>query len=343
MHVASRTHVSDKYATGANQGSMHVASRTQRANTLLGQEALKKKRPSTKTLHAGRAQLSKLAQSTTKSFQLSQSTTTQTFQFDKHSKKTFKLGQTTTQTIHVGQTTITTACHHGTPKHASNAYQFRAAGPMILRNPTQKEIHHLRLVASLPNSPIRYIVMRFLPAPENYLLVFAQAVDKHTATAWKKLLVSRMEQVSPPSRSVLHAIKICQGLDFNEKTQEYSISLTQKNHPRFEEYGSPSRIIRQDQQTLMTALPASSGEVQSRARPHSQFPTFIPLVPATSVKLLASSCPELPTHESEVPPWNRLEIITQPSKASQAYAMAMRDHAILADIPGLWSEKQSQM
>lgn len=338
--TSSGCHVLDEDATVAIHGSMQDTAKPQKADITFRQEIPQRKRPSTQMLHAVRAQLSNVAQSTTKSFQISQSTTTKTFQIDKRTKTTFKLGQTTTQTIHVGQTTTTTY-HDATQKHASKPYQFRAAGPMILRNPTQKEIQHLRLIVSLPNSPIRYIVMRYLPAPENSLLVFAQAVNKHTATAWKRLLVSRMEQVSPPIKSVLHAIKTCQGLDFNENTQEYSRSLIQQKHLLVEEYGTPSRLVRQDHQTTISVLPATPSQSKSQARPQSELQTFISGVPLTSIQPPLShysESSEFLTLQTDFRQRHSPEMITRPSKASQAYAMAMQDIALLSNIPGLEGE-----
>lgn len=43
------------------------------------------------------------------------------------------------------------------------APQFRAAGPMLLRNPTPVELQHLRRVTSLPGAKIRYLSLHFLP------------------------------------------------------------------------------------------------------------------------------------------------------------------------------------
>ncbi len=53
------------------------------------------------------------------------------------------------------------------------APQFRAARPMLPRNPTPVELQHLRRVAGLPNSRIRYLSLHFLP--KQVLQVFAYA------------------------------------------------------------------------------------------------------------------------------------------------------------------------
>lgn len=174
-------------------------------------------------------------------------------------------------------------------------YQFRAAGPMLLRNPTQPELQHLRSVTSLPNPKIRHLVMSFLPNTRTPMLqVFAHAMEKQTAAAWRSILGHRMENIAPPAeKSVVHVIQMCRGLRFNEITRQYTAEV------QAEEFGTPSRSLHLDP---------------------------IPPPPARgSSSQCASPPPENQTSSNKTIPIQSLV-------ANRAYAMTASDHAFLAQL-----------
>jgi hypothetical protein len=111
---------------------------------------------------------------------------------------------------------------------------------MLLRNPTQAELQHLRGLTGLPNAKVRHLVMSFLPDTRALLQVFAYAVDKQTVAAWRRILGHRMENIRPPPVSVVHSIHTCRGLRYNETTREFSRPI---QAPHAEEYGVPSRSV----------------------------------------------------------------------------------------------------
>jgi hypothetical protein len=149
---------------------------------------------------------------------------------------------------------------------------------MILKNPTPSELLYLRRVTSMPNSKIRYLVMRFLP--KNVLQLFAYAYDKHTPVGWKRILGTiRIEHiVQPPRETMTHTIKLCTGFQYNESTKAY----TQLPGKHVEEYGS----------------------LESR-RVQTSF--LIPVAPKPPAMPMTSSAAS--------------------TQATEAYAMAMRDHS----------------
>lgn len=173
-------------------------------------------------------------------------------------------------------------------------YQFRAAGPMLLRNPTQQELQHLRSVTSVPSPKVRHLIMSFLPNTRTPILqVFAYAMEKQTAAAWKSILGHRMENVAPPPKSVVHSVQICRGFRYNEITRQYTPEVLS------EEFGTPSRCLHLDLLPTPTCKAPKPAPCSSRCVPQPLPPRTVPI---------------------------------QSAVASQAFAMAMLDHAFLAQL-----------
>lgn len=119
--------------------------------------------------------------------------------------------------------------------------RFRSAGPMTLNNYTDEELQHMRLVTSIKDSKIKYIVWIQEVGQEGtpHLQLYAQAYEKLSVAAWHKQLGPRISNIVA-TENIPSAIQYCKGY-------KDGIPKPGSNLDSVEEYGkSPTQGERSD-------------------------------------------------------------------------------------------------
>jgi hypothetical protein len=165
---------------------------------------------------------------------------------------------------------------------------------MLLKNPSPVELQRLRRITSLPESKVTYLVMRLLPSPPAKTYeIFAYAKVKQTATAWRKLLGSRMEHVTPASKAFLLLMRS-------------NVVSSTGNH-QIEEHGTmPTRLIQQLSSAQDSQEPQAPKTEASNSKPRptpSQACTTAMMHEQSTLEWLSKLNPAPPPQQQQEPPY----------------------------------------